>query len=191
MPLPLGHAAIGWTTHALISRKQPSLRNWRQVIFITLLANLADIDIIVGLLLYGNGSALHRGPTHSLLFALLAGLLASNVWRLGRLFPRVDFVICFLSILSHVLADFFLTSAPISFCWPLEVNWSIGYTGWADIFNSVLFDSFQDAGIIIGCGVVLIFSNLLKRNRVFPTIGAQPQLERGSGTDRLATQRTP
>ena len=191
MPLPLGHAAIGWTTHALISRKKPSWRDWRQVGFVTLLANIPDIDIIVGLLLYGNGSALHRGPTHSLLFALLTGLLASNAWRLGRLFPRVDFAICFSLIVSHVLADFFLTSAPISFCWPLEVHWSVGHTGWADIFGSVLFDSFQDAGIIIGCGVVLLLGNLLKRNRVFPTIGTRPQLERRSRTNRLATQRTP
>jgi hypothetical protein len=76
-----------------------------------------------------------------------------------------------LAILSHVLADAFFTSSPISFFWPLEVNWSVGYTGWADIFNSVLFDSVQDAGIVIGCGAALLFGNLIKRNRVFPAIG--------------------
>ena len=171
MPLPLGHTAIGWTTHAIIDRKLPSLRNWRHTIFVSLLANAPDVDIVVGLLLYGNGSALHRGPTHSLLFAILVGLLASNAWRFGRLFPQVDFGISFFLILSHVLADFFLTSAPISFCWPLEVNWSVGHTGWADILNSVLFDSFQDAGIILGCVVVLLFTQLLKRGRVFSAIG--------------------
>ena len=181
MPLPLGHAAIGWTAHTLISRKNPSLRDWRQAILVALLANVPDIDIVVGLLLYGNGSALHRGPTHSLLFALLAGFLASNAWRLGRLFPRVDFRICFLPILSHVLADAFFTSSPISFFWPLEVNWSVGYTGWADIFNSVLFDSVQDAGIVLFCGALLLFVNLMKRNRVFQTLGAHPRLEKGTG----------
>ena len=183
MPLPLGHAAIGWTTHALVSRKNPSLHDWRQVIFVTLLANLPDIDIVIGLLLYGNGSALHRGPTHSLLFALLAALLASNTWRLGHLFPRVDFGICFLPILSHVLADFFFTSSPVSFCWPFEVHWSGGYTGWADIFNSVLFDSVQDVGIVISCGVVFLLGNLMKRSRELPTIGAHPRLERGTRVD--------
>ncbi len=187
MPLPLGHAAIGWTTHTLIGRKQPSLWNWRKALFITLLANLPDIDIVAGLMLYGNGSALHRGPTHSLLFALLTGLLSANVWRLGRFFPRVDFRICFSLILSHVLADLLLTSAPISFCWPFEVNWSLGHTGWADIFNSILFDSFQDAGIIIGCVAVLLFSNLVRRKRFFRTIGAQALLRRRARADRLAT----
>ena len=174
MPLPLGHAAIGWTAHTFISGKNPSLSNWRQVIFVTLFANSPDIDVISGLLLYGNGSALHRGPTHSLLFALLVALLASNAWRLGRFFPRMDFGICFSLILSHVLADLFLTNTPISFCWPLEVHWSLGHTGWADIFNSVLFDSFQDAGIVICCGVVLLFSSYAKRNHLFPVIGAIP-----------------
>jgi hypothetical protein len=117
----------------------------------------------------------------------MAGLLASNAWRLGRFFPRVDFVICHLLILSHILADFFLTSAPISFCWPLEVNWSVGHTGWADIFNSVLFESFQDVGIIIGCGALLILGNLMKKNRLFSTFGTRAELKRSTGTDRLAT----
>ncbi len=177
MPLPLGHTAIGWTAQALISRKNGSREKWRQIILVALLANLPDLDMIIGLLLCGNGSALHRGPTHSLLFALLAGVLASNAWRLGRLFPRLDFGTCFLPVLSHVLADFFFTDAPISFCWPLEVHWGVGYTGWADIFNSVLFDSFQDAGFVIGCGIILLFRNLLKGNRVFPRFGGHPRLE--------------
>jgi hypothetical protein len=77
-------------------------------------------------------------------------------------------------ILSHVLADLFLTNTAISFCWPLEVHWSLGHTGWADIFNSVLFDSVQDAGIVIGCGVFLLFSSLAKRKHFFPVISAIP-----------------
>ena len=174
MPLPLGHAAIGWTAHTLISRKNPSLSNWRQVIFVTLFANSPDIDVIIGLLLYGNGSALHRGPTHSLLFAFLMAFLASNAWRLGRFFTRTDFGICFSLILSHLLADFFLTNTPISFCWPLEVHWSLGHTGWTDIFNSVLFDSFQDAGIVVGCGAALLFRSLAERNHLFPVTGTVP-----------------
>jgi hypothetical protein len=139
-----------------------------------LFANSPDIDVIIGLVLYGNGSALHRGPTHSLLFAVLAALLASNVWRLGRSFPRMDFRICCSLILSHVLADFFLTNAPISFCWPLEVHWSLGHTGWAEVFNSVLFESFQDAGIILSCGAFLLFRSLVRRYRILPAIGAIP-----------------
>ena len=49
----------------------------RLVLAITALAaSLPDVDIIVGLLLYGDRQKLHRKGTHTLNFALTAGALA-------------------------------------------------------------------------------------------------------------------
>jgi membrane-bound metal-dependent hydrolase YbcI (DUF457 family) len=116
----------------------------------TLLANLPDVDVLFGLLIHGNGASLHRGPTHSLLFALLAGYLASNAWRLWRHIPRFGFGLCVTLVFSHVAADMLLTNAPVSLLWPLELHVVPGHSGWGKVIDMVLFQSIQDAGIIVG-----------------------------------------
>jgi hypothetical protein len=162
MPLPLAHAAVGLTIHDLYSKNNSPLRCWKTAVFVAILANLPDIDVVIGLLFQGNGNAFHRGPTHSLMFALFMGLLASNAWRLCSQIPRIGFKNCSLLILSHVIADFFFTTSPVSLLWPLEVNWTAGSSGWGDVMNSVLLQPFHDAGIIIGCGVVIILNRLIR-----------------------------
>lgn len=162
MPLPLGHAVIGFTAHDLCSKKVSVFHQWKLALFILILANFPDIDVVIGLLLQGNGNAFHRGPTHSLVFALLMGLFASVSWKIWSQIPKVSFRICFLVVLSHVLADFAFTASSISFFWPLEVNWSSGYSGWRDVMGSVFLKGYQDVGIIIGCGTVMILRKLLK-----------------------------
>lgn len=163
MPLPLGHAAIGLTTHNLYSKNDSSSALWRVALFVVVLANLPDIDIVAGLLLQGNGNAFHRGPTHSLLFALLIGFLASNAYRLWSRIPKMSLTNCFLVILSHVVADLLFTAAPVSFFWPLEFNSIAGFSGWGDVINSVFLESFQDADIIMGCGAVIVLNSLIRK----------------------------
>jgi hypothetical protein len=162
MPLPLGHAVLGFTAHDLCSKDASVFHQWKLALFVLVLANLPDVDVVIGLLFQGNGNAFHRGPTHSLFFALLMGVLASVAWRIWSQIPRVSFRICFLVILSHVLADSAFTASSISLFWPLEVNWSSGYSGWRDIMGSVFLKGYQDVGIIIGCGAVMILDKLLK-----------------------------
>lgn len=162
MPLPLGHAAIGLTIHDLCSKNNPFLSWWKIAVFIALLTNLPDIDVVIGLLFHGNGNAFHRGPTHSLMFALFMGYLASNAWKLCSQIPKISFRNCSLLILSHVMADFFFTASPVSFFWPLELNWTAGYSGWGDVINSLLLQPFHNAGIIVGCCVVIILNRLIR-----------------------------
>jgi membrane-bound metal-dependent hydrolase YbcI (DUF457 family) len=138
--------------------------------FLIILSNLPDIDILIGLIFSGNGNAFHRGPTHSLIFALIAGFLASCVSRRWSSIPTLKYSICTLIVLSHVVADFFLTSAPVSFFWPLEVNLVGGYRGWADVVNSVLLKSFQDLGIVVVCGLILMLNVLFRRRPMFPPL---------------------
>lgn len=156
MPLPLGHTAIAWATYETAvaahfqEARPPRCVSVAPIIFATFLANLPDFDVLFGLLAYGNGAAIHRGPTHGLLFALLAGYLASNLWRLWRPIPRFGFGLCFFLIFSHVAADMLLTDTPVSLFWPMEIYFSSGHSGWGQVLHMVLFRSLQDAGIVIG-----------------------------------------
>ena len=163
MPLLLGHTAIGLATQDLCSRDHSALNWWPVAVFVNVLANLPDVDILIGLLLRGNGHAFHRGPTHSLLFALFMGLVASRAWTSWSKIPKMSFTCCFLIIFSHVLADLVLTDSPVSFFWPLEVHWTAGYSGWGDIVNTVFQKAFHDAGLIMGCGMVILLNRLLHR----------------------------
>lgn len=149
MPLPIGHTAIGLVAAETVQDTHTSGSRLAQFLFVCVLANLPDIDTLFGLLIHGNGSIFHRGPTHSLLFALLAGLAASQMWRLWRRIPRFGFQLCALLVFSHVASDMLLTSAPVSLLWPLESNAMPGHNGWFQVINTVMFKSVQDLGIVV------------------------------------------
>jgi membrane-bound metal-dependent hydrolase YbcI (DUF457 family) len=175
MPLPIGHTALGWaayeTAQGSTSRDtRPTFRSSvMPIAFVTVLANLPDLDVLFGLIFYGNGSAIHRGPTHSLLFALLAGFLASKLWRIWRHIPRFGFGLCFMIIFSHIIADMLLTTAPVSMLWPLEIYFSQGHNGWGQIVHMVLFQSVRDAGLVLACLIYVNALRLLRRRApVFP-----------------------
>lgn len=165
MPLPLGHTAIGLAAYELSTNHNSERFSLKSIIILTVLANMPDFDVVVGLLIKCNGNVFHRGPSHSIIFALIVGFLASRAWKVSSQIPRINFGVCFLIILSHVLADFFFTLSPVSFFWPFEVNWSTGYSGWGDVLNSVFFRGFQDAGIIIGSILLIICVRLIKAYR--------------------------
>lgn len=166
MPLPLGHTAIGLATYELGNHNDSTLSRIKIFIFLTMLANLPDLDVIAGLLIKWNGNAFHRGPTHSLVFALIMGYLASRAWKFSAHIPKLKFEICSLIILSHVLADFFFTSAPVSFFWPFEVSWCLGYSGWGDVLTSIFFQGFRDAGIIVGSAALIILARSIRAYRL-------------------------
>jgi hypothetical protein len=151
MPLPLGHTALGLASFEISAGKDSRVSRLKIFIFVVILANLPDLDMAAGLLVSGNGDLFHRGPTHSLLFALGAGFLASKAWNLSPHIPKLTFMSAFLVVFSHILGDLIFTNAPVSLFWPLELNFSGGYSGWQDVFNSILFQGLQDFGLIIGC----------------------------------------
>jgi membrane-bound metal-dependent hydrolase YbcI (DUF457 family) len=172
MPLPWGHTAIGLATHNLLGEDRSSLTLWKAITSVAILVNLPDIDIIIGLILEGNGYAFHRGPTHSLVFALAAGLIASNIGRCWPQIPRLSFTASVLLVLSHILSDALFTGSPVSFLWPLKVNRSMGYIGWVGVLDSIFFEAFQDIGIIITCGGVILLNRLLKY-KIIPPIASR------------------
>lgn len=149
MPFPIGHTAIGLAAFETANSHPAQGSRLVQVIFIALLANLPDMDVLAGLILQGNGAAFHRGPTHSLLFAVVAGYAASHLWRLWDRIPKFGFGLCSLLVFSHVLADMFLTTAPVSLFWPLEIYLAPGHDTWGQVIAMVMHQSYQDAGIAV------------------------------------------
>ncbi|MFZ0612287.1 MAG: metal-dependent hydrolase [Desulfobacterales bacterium] len=162
MPLPLGHAAIGLATYEA-STGTSAFGRWKSFVFIVLLANLPDIDVLIGLLLKWNGSAYHRGPTHSLAFALFGGLLAFHCGRRWLKIAQFGYLRSVLLILSHVVADAVFTDSPVSFFWPFELNWSAGYRNWTDVVHSILFESFRDGWIVLCCILAIVLLRWVRR----------------------------
>jgi hypothetical protein len=75
----------------------------------------------------------------------------------------VSFKTCFMLILSHLVADYFFTSSPVSFCWPFEVSFSTGNSGWSDVFHTVFFDATQDTAILFVCTFIIILVFIFRR----------------------------
>ena len=162
MPLPLGHAAIGLATYETFHNHDQNHSRLSTFTLVTILANLPDLDILVGLLFAGNGNFFHRGPTHSLVFAVLAGYAAANLWRLWGRIPRLGFPLCFGLVFSHVVADMILTAAPVSLLWPFQLYFSPGVSGWDTVMHAVLFQSIRDGGIIAACIVYMAILGMLR-----------------------------
>jgi hypothetical protein len=100
------------------------------------------------------------------LFAFIGGLLAAGI--LGGRFhlPKFSFRMCFLLILSHVLADLVFTVSPVSFFWPFTVNWSSGTIELKHVVNLILFENYRDVEIIIGCVLVILLHRTLAKSGV-------------------------
>jgi len=95
MPLPLGHTAAGLAIHDVYAKGRSASALWKTLALVIALTNLPDIDVLAGLIFHGNGNFFHRGPTHSLLFALIMAFLVSNSWRCWSKIPRVSYLLCF------------------------------------------------------------------------------------------------
>jgi hypothetical protein len=154
--------AIGFAAHEISRKNSTNYSWWKTAVFIGFLANLPDVDVLVGLLFRGNGWAFHRGPTHSLVFALLMACLASRVWKLWSHAPKISFATCFLVIVSHVIADSLIGSSPVSLFWPFEISWATGHIGWGGVVSSVFLHSMNETDIIMVGGLVAVLIRLVK-----------------------------
>jgi membrane-bound metal-dependent hydrolase YbcI (DUF457 family) len=118
MPSPIGHTLAGCAVAvALIPPGMPHA--WEEWALCLISANLADVDFIPGLLT-GDPRALHRGPSHSLMAALMvAGLVASLVTC-----PSMPWLtrasLIFLAYGSHVGLVYLTPGWGVLFGWPFS-----------------------------------------------------------------------
>lgn len=103
----VGHMSLGY----LIGKTSAKLLNFQiNLPLILVLSIIPDVDIILGVIF---GVPLHRGPTHSLIFAFLV-FMPFLIFFNKRALPY------FFSLASHsVLADFFI-GGDIQLLWPLS-----------------------------------------------------------------------
>jgi len=118
MATPIGHALAGVAVTAVLSRHTAG----RLLLASVLMANVADLDFIPGILL-GRPALYHHGLTHSLGAATLASVAGALVLARLGVAPREGFAVCFLAYASHLVLDFFAPDARppsgIPIFWPL------------------------------------------------------------------------
>jgi inner membrane protein len=118
MPSPIGHTLAGCAVaSALIPPGAPQA--WEVWALCLISANLPDVDFIPGLLTR-NPRAWHRGPSHSVMAALVvAGLGASLVtWPSMPWLTRAGLI--FLAYGSHVGLDYFTPGRGVLLGWPFS-----------------------------------------------------------------------
>ena len=81
MPLPVGHSLAGYLIY-LGAERDTSLYRWKLILLYVFAANLPDLDILPGFLM-GLPNRYHHGISHSLGFAILAGMVVIlyKLWR--------------------------------------------------------------------------------------------------------------
>jgi inner membrane protein len=100
MPSPVGHSLMGLIIYRATGRSM-SLQYWQPMALYVLAANAADLDFLPGLLI-GDLARFHHGPSHSISFAILFGVVSSLLFS-RRLYA---FLLSSGLYLSHVLLDY-------------------------------------------------------------------------------------
>lgn len=164
MPSPIAHSVSGYVlTHLPVVKNAIPSRLWpitpAAAIYSLLVANLPDLDFVGQLL---TGLQLHRGPSHSLLAALIvSGLLA---WLVHRYRPQSSYGILFSLTFglygSHLLLDLFTAGGRgIPLLWPLSSQY---FQSPFALFPGVHYSrGLWDNSHLIFIGAELIYSLIL------------------------------
>lgn len=114
MPLPVAHALLGASIAAALSQPSQSPR-WKLLLTGALLGVCPDFDYALNWVRL-SGGGWHHGFTHSILFALILGLLVASL--IGDRKARSVILYC-AAIVSHTLLDFMMTeSRGVALWWP-------------------------------------------------------------------------
>ena len=148
MSSTLGHSLCGLSCMLASNAALPRsavCTGWHILLFMVL-ANLPDIDFLVGYVVAGNVHAFHQGPTHSLLFALIAGCMVGLMVRRQTSW-WLSATVFTLTILSHDLVDMFTgpmlglhPSYGVPLLWPLD---SARIVAPVTLFPSIQHDTLQ------------------------------------------------
>jgi inner membrane protein len=84
MPSPIAHTLAGLAGFMLVRRHVAQPRRTWLLLASVVIANLADLDILPGLLLLGDPRAFHHQGTHSLIAAVMVGVSAAALTSLWR-----------------------------------------------------------------------------------------------------------
>jgi inner membrane protein len=121
MPSPVGHSLMAYIFYRT-SLRPVQLRQWQVGALYLFTANAPDLDFLPGLIV-GNLSRYHHGPSHSLAFAILFGVVVS-LFCSRRL---CTFIVASSLYSSHVVLDYLVQdpSPPhgVPLLWPLTYEY--------------------------------------------------------------------
>lgn len=114
MPLPIAHGLLGASIVAVTLKEASPLRNWKPLLFGASLSILPDFD-------YFLGTSLHRGFTHSLIFASIVGMACLAATGLERIKAAIGYAG---ALFSHVLLDYATTKTMpgVELLWPFSTR---------------------------------------------------------------------
>jgi len=126
MPLPVGHTLAGLITGEFF----PPKGRWQPLLAAVVVANLADLDFLPGLLL-GEPNRFHHGLSHTLLAAAALWLLVRFLPPLRRHSPLPAAAV-FWTYLGHLALDWVTVDLRAPFgmqlLWPLSSHWFLAGT---------------------------------------------------------------
>lgn len=114
---PIGHTLAGCAV-ALILIPAGLPQAWEAWTLCLVSANLADFDFMPGVLA-GKPRAFHRGPSHSVVGVIAAGLGAS-LWTWSPMSWLARTALIFLAYASHVVLDCYTPGRGILLDWPFS-----------------------------------------------------------------------
>jgi membrane-bound metal-dependent hydrolase YbcI (DUF457 family) len=118
----VGHALAGVSVASAFEH-DGTMENRRRLFGLAaLLSIIPDLDVLIYIAFRPLGMTPHRGITHTIVFALIAGGLMAIVCRrfLGLTYLRV-FLIVSAVLLSHSILDYLMGCGPaVPFFWPIS-----------------------------------------------------------------------
>jgi inner membrane protein len=124
---PIGHSILGICI-LRIAGKNPSANVWLWYGFAIFAANAPDFDFLPGLIV-GDINLFHQGPSHSIVAALIFGLLSMLLSPLFKVSKLTMMTVGSLSYASHLLLDYFVLDRRPPFGIPLA--WPFTDQHWA------------------------------------------------------------
>jgi membrane-bound metal-dependent hydrolase YbcI (DUF457 family) len=127
----VGHAIGALSVWELGRRVDWAPREQGAYLLPAALAIAPDLDVVVGMLFLPAGLVSHRGPSHSLLFALGLALAGSLIWLAWQRLRQREtnwlkvFAVLFGCCLMHPVLDYLMgCGPPVPFLWPwLDTGW--------------------------------------------------------------------
>jgi membrane-bound metal-dependent hydrolase YbcI (DUF457 family) len=169
MALPIAHATVGYLMHRADPR-DAGFRGWPRALAYMAIANRPDADFLIGFVA-GQPGRFHRGVSHTLVAAVVFGLLAAAFtrwrWR-DRFLPAALMVAAVYA--SHLAVDGLTLDrrgpAGGQFLWPLSDAHIISPV---TFFTEILIDGASRTGFL---GTVLAWQTVpvLAREIVFASV---------------------
>ena len=108
MASPIGHSLAGFLGFFLVAENAQFLKYYsskRLIITAILIANLPDIDFILGYLLYQDFNIIHRQFTHSVSVGFIVCIIIYFCLRFSRKIPYLFIVWLWGLYFSHILSQ--------------------------------------------------------------------------------------